>query len=240
MRSVPHAITLDLDDTLWPIAPAIVRAEAALDAWLQAHAPRSAARWPLAARAALREQVDRERPALAHDMTAQRRWMFEHMFVEAGDGIEHVDAAYEAYFAGRCEVTCYDDSLQALERLAERIPLAALSNGNACLRRIGLDHLFDFQLGASEHGAAKPAASLFHAACARLSLAPPQVLHVGDDVECDVVGAAQAGMATCWINRDARDWPSQHPRPDLEFATLTALADWLDAQLEPSMKAAHA
>ena len=31
-----HAITLDLDDTIWPIAPAIDRAEAALDAWLLA------------------------------------------------------------------------------------------------------------------------------------------------------------------------------------------------------------
>jgi putative hydrolase of the HAD superfamily len=53
-----HAITLDLDDTLWPVAPAIARAEAALDAWMQAHAPRAAVRWPLAERRALREQVE--------------------------------------------------------------------------------------------------------------------------------------------------------------------------------------
>ena len=37
------AITLDLDDTLWPVWPAIERAEKALDGWLGQHAPMTAA-----------------------------------------------------------------------------------------------------------------------------------------------------------------------------------------------------
>eukprot|EP01036_Dinobryon_divergens_P044714 gene44713-59679_t len=37
-----RAITLDLDDTLWPIWPTIGRAELALSAWLQQHAPTTA------------------------------------------------------------------------------------------------------------------------------------------------------------------------------------------------------
>jgi putative hydrolase of the HAD superfamily len=37
-----RAITLDLDDTLWPIGPTIRRAEAVLQAWLQEHAPATA------------------------------------------------------------------------------------------------------------------------------------------------------------------------------------------------------
>ena len=54
------------------------------------------------------------------------------------------------------------------------------------------------------------------------------MLHVGDDIELDVVGARLAGLRTCWINREARAWPAHHPRPDLEFSTLAALADWLE------------
>jgi putative hydrolase of the HAD superfamily len=223
-----HAITLDLDDTIWPIAPAIDRAEAALDAWLQQHAPRTHARWPLQARRALRDQVDAEHPQLAHDFTRQRLITLERMLRDSGDDVALVDPAFEAYFAARCEVEHYEDSLDALQRLAARVPLAALSNGNACLKRIGLMHLFRFQLGAREHGAAKPAASIFHAACRQLGVAPQCVLHVGDDVELDVVGAARAGMRTCWINRDGRPWPLDDLRPDLQFDSLASLADWVD------------
>lgn len=41
----------------------------------------------------------------------------------------------------------------------------------------------------------KPAANFFHAAAARLSLAPEDVLMVGDDVEGDVGGAIAAGLS---------------------------------------------
>lgn len=224
-----RAITLDLDDTLWPIAPAIVRAEDALDGWLHAHAPRAARRWPLDARRRLRAQCDAERPHLAHDMTEQRRWMIERMLAEAGEDTALVQSAYDAYFAARCEVEHYDDSVPALERLAARVPVAALSNGNACLRTIGLMHLFRFQLGAREHGAGKPDPGIFHAACARLGCAPGEVLHVGDDIRTDVEGARLAGLRTAWINREGARWPRTMPPPDLEFTTLSALADWLDA-----------
>jgi putative hydrolase of the HAD superfamily len=229
-----HAITLDLDDTLWPVAPAIERAEAALDAWLQAHAPRTAMRWPRPVRRLLRDQVEAENPQLAHDFTAQRLITLERMLASSGEDTTLVAPAFEAYFAARCEVEHYDDTLQALERLAARVPLAAVSNGNACLKRIGLMHLFAFQLGAREHGAAKPARSIFHAACAQLQCRPEHVLHVGDDVALDVIGAAQAGLRTCWINRcdrhDAvRDWPHAELQPDLHVQSLAALADWVDA-----------
>jgi putative hydrolase of the HAD superfamily len=229
-----RAITLDLDDTIWPIEPVIVRAEDALGAWLQQHAPRTAARWPLEARRALREEVAATHPHLGHDFTRQRMISLERMFAEAGDDAMLVEPAFEAFFAARCEVEHYEDSLAALDRLAARVPLAALSNGNADLERIGLMHVFSFQLGAREHGAAKPTASIFHAACERLGCEPAQVLHVGDDIEMDVLGAHRAGLRSGWINRpDAdgtrREWPHADIRPDLEVPTLAALADWLDA-----------
>ena len=52
------AITLDLDDTLWPIWPTIGRAELALSAWLQQHAPSTASVFSdPKARLAVREEV---------------------------------------------------------------------------------------------------------------------------------------------------------------------------------------
>ena len=230
-----RAITLDLDDTIWPIEPVIMRAETVLGAWLEQHAPRTAAHWPLEARRALRDEVAAAHPHLAHDFTRQRMISLERMFAAAGDDPALAAPAFDAFFAARCEVEHYADSLDALDRLAARVPLAALTNGNADLERIGLMHVFRFQLGAREHGAAKPDASIFHAACERLGCAPGVVLHVGDDVEMDVVGAHRAGLRSCWINRDAdrsasREWPRDDVHPDLEFPSLDALADWLDAQ----------
>lgn len=233
-----RAITLDLDDTLWPIAPVVLRAETVLGQWLRRHAPRTAERFPLEAMRALRDEVAREHPQLAHDFTRQRMIALERMLEAAGDDVALAQPAFDAFFAARCEVVHYDDTVDALDRLAARVPLAALSNGNADLVRIGLMDRFAFQLGAREHGAAKPDPSIFHAACARLDVPPAQVLHVGDDIEMDVVGAHRAGLRSCWINREGRTWPHAALRPDLEFTDLAALADWLDAALHPDTAAA--
>ena len=238
-----HAITLDLDDTVWPIAPAIARAEAALGRWLAEHAPRTAALWPEQARRALRERVASERPDLAHDFTTQRRITLERMLREAGDDPALAEPAFDAFFAARCAVEHYHDSLDALERLAARVPLAALTNGNACVRAIGLMPPFRFQLGAREHGAAKPAPSIFHAACEQLDCEPACVLHVGDDIAMDVLGAQGAGLRSCWINRPGPDgavraWPHPEAPPDLELPGLGALADWLDATHFPDRNSA--
>lgn len=235
-----RAITLDLDDTLWPFAPIGERIERALDGWLREHSPRTAERFPIPALRALREQVHAEYPHLVHDLGALRRLTLQRALSESGGDPALADAGYELFYAIRNQVDFYPDSLGALARIAARVPVAALSNGNADLEMIGLSAHFRFQLGAREHGAAKPQASIFHAACTRLGIAPAEVLHVGDDIEMDVVGAARAGLRTCWINRNGCEWPHDDPRPDLHFDTLTALADWLDAHAHrrPSTAAA--
>jgi putative hydrolase of the HAD superfamily len=125
----------------------------------------------------------------------------------------------------------------ALQRIASRVPVAALTNGNADLAEIGIAPLFRFQLGAREFGSAKPDPAIFLEACARLEVAPHQVLHVGDHPEMDVAGAARAGLRSCWIDRGDHAWPEELAPADLHFTTLTALADWLDAT-QTSEKAA--
>ncbi|MFT4197459.1 MAG: HAD-IA family hydrolase [Pseudoxanthomonas sp.] len=224
-----RAVTLDLDDTVWPFAPIGARIEQALHAWLERHSPVTAARFPIAAMRVLREQVFAANPQLLHDLSLLRKMTLQHALRESGADVALAEPAWEVFYAERNKVECYPDSIAALERIAARLPVAALSNGNADLARCGLDHLFVFQLGAREHGAAKPQASIFHAACARLGLPPAQVLHVGDHAEADVDGARRAGLRAAWINREGADWPLPGARPTLEFPTLAALADWLDA-----------
>ena len=229
MTIAPAAVSLDLDDTLWPIWPSIERAERALDAFLREHCPRTADAFPIHRMRRLREQIAAEHPQHAHDFTHQRMLSLQRALALAGDDAAHADPAFEAFYASRNEVDFYPDALEALRRIAAKRPVAALTNGNADLRRIGIDAHFQCFVSAREHGHAKPDAPIFHATCERLGVAPAQVLHVGDDPVLDVHGAHRAGLRTCWINRRQDRWPLGLPRPDLEFATLSGLADWLDA-----------
>ena len=220
------AISLDLDDTLWPVAPAIDAAERALDDWLRRHHPQVADAWPVAALRGLREQVAQDHPHLAHDYTAQRRITIARAFEHCGSSDAHVDAACEAYIEARNRVECYVDALPALAALAAARPLVSISNGNADLVRIGLHHHFTHRLSARDCGIAKPAPEIFHDACARLGLAPSQVLHVGDDPDLDVAAARAAGLRSAWLNRGGRAWPHAEP-PELELRDLGELVGWL-------------
>ena len=234
MAFAVRAITLDLDDTVWPFAPIGARIERVLDDWMRRHSPATADKFPIAAMQALRERVAADNPALGHDMSALRRLTLEAALRESGGDIALATPAYEAFFAERNRVECYPDAIDALERISARMPIAALSNGNADLARIGLDHLFTAQVSACSFGTAKPDPAIFLAACELLDLPPAGVLHVGDHPEADIAGAARAGLRSCWINRPGDDgrrarWNHPGVEPDLHFESLAGLADWLDA-----------
>lgn len=224
-----RAISLDLDDTLWPFAPIGERIEAALHAWFLEHSPQTAERFPISEMRALRERVFAEFPEHAHDLGLLRRLSIERALKESGDDPALANAAYGIFFRERNRVDFFPDALDGLHRIAAHLPIAALTNGNADLAVIGIASLFRFQLGAREYGAAKPDTGFFHEACRRLGCAPHEVLHVGDHPQMDVAGAARAGLRSCWIDRGDHPWPEALPRADLHVTTLTALADWLDA-----------
>jgi len=222
-----RAITIDLDDTLWPIGPVMLRAEQRLDAWLRTHCPTVAAAYPIAAMRALRDRVADENPELAHDFTSQRLLCLRAAMQPHGYGEQHVDAAFAEFYAARNEVECYGDALPALESMAARYPLVSLSNGNADLERIGLARFFHFSISSRSFGKAKPAAEIFHAACAGLDLPPAEVLHIGDDPALDVLGAHAAGLRSAWLNRSDAAW-DHAVRPDMVARDLRELAAMLE------------
>lgn len=199
-RSI-RAITLDLDDTLWPVAPTIAAAEQRLREWLVEHAPLTASAFDAERMRALRLAVEREHPELAHDLSLLRLKTLERAIAQAGEASTLAQAAFDVFFDARQRVEFFPEVRSALQRLAARYPLYSLSNGNADLARVGLSGLFSGSISAREIGCAKPDPRIFAAACRRLGLEPAQVLHVGDDLELDVRGARAAGMATAWVRR---------------------------------------
>jgi len=226
-----RALTLDLDDTLWPVLPALERADQAVDAWLRQHHPEVARAWPITAMRELRAQIAAERVDLAHDFTTQRQLTMRHAFAACGIATAPIDVLWEIYFAARNSVELYPDSLPALQRITARWPLASLTNGNADLQRIGIHAHFAHHVCARDSGVAKPDPRIFLAAAERLGVAPEQILHVGDDPAMDMAGARDAGLRTAWINREGLPWPTELGQPpELDLRDMTALADWLEAQ----------
>ena len=222
----PRVISLDLDDTLWPVAPVIAAAEAALLSWLREHHPRAVRRHTVDSMRELRAGGAERFPQKGHDLTFLRRQALAEMFAAAGyrGGGAAADDAFEIFLGERNRVEFYADVRPALTRLRAKYRLFALSNGNADLERCGIAELFDGHITASAAGAAKPDARRFSHLLRTAGGPPSEVLHVGDDPLADVVGATQAGMQAIWINRDARTWPEQFAPP---ARTVTTLADIL-------------
>jgi HAD superfamily hydrolase (TIGR01509 family) len=223
------AIGLDLDDTLWPIWPTIKRAELQLALWLEQHAPQTALAFAdVAHRVALREEVVLARPDISHDMSALRRESIRLGLQRCGEDPTLAEAAFDVFFTHRMRVDLYDDALPALEFLAQRFPVVAISNGNADVARVGIGAHFVASLSAHQFGVGKPDVRIFHAAAQAAGVLPHEVLHVGDDPALDVLGALDAGMQTVWLNRGEHVWG--HARtPHVSVTSLQHLCDMLEA-----------
>ncbi len=218
------AITLDLDDTLWPIWPTIGRAEQALSDWFSQHAPATAA---LASQAdvknAVRAQINARLADQAHDLSLLRLEAIRELLVRAGDPGHLAEAAFKVFFAERQRVDLFDDALPALAFWSQRYPVVALSNGNADVHRVGIGQHFHASVSAQSLGVAKPDVRIFQAGAKAAGVMPHEVLHVGDDAHADCVGAMDAGMQVVWLNREGIAWPhSSHPAP-AQVADLNAL-----------------
>lgn len=224
-----RAITLDLDDTLWPIWPAIERAENALVAWLGQQAPGAAAVFADPdARLAVRQEVVRRQPEIGHDLATLRRESIRLALDRANEDTRLAEPAFEVFFDMRMQVDFFDDARPSLAFLAARFPVVALSNGNADLGRVGLAEFFVAGLSAQAFGVGKPDPRIFHAAASSAGVAAESVLHVGDDAALDVLGGLGAGMQTVWVNRNDHPW-THDVHPHETVTTLRALCDLLQA-----------
>ncbi len=223
-----RAITLDLDDTLWPIWPVIARAEQALQDWLRPQAPRTADLLADAEqRLALRREVLQSRPEIGHDLRTLRQSLIRLGLQRNGEDIRLVEQAYDVFIAERMRVDLYEDARPALAWLAARFPLVAVSNGNADVQRIGLGEFFHANFSAQEYGVGKPDVRIFHAAAQAAGVEPHEVLHVGDDAALDVLGGLNAGMQTVWVNRTSHDWQHDDVRPHATVSDMAQLCELL-------------
>jgi FMN hydrolase / 5-amino-6-(5-phospho-D-ribitylamino)uracil phosphatase len=222
-----RAIAFDLDNTLWDVEPVLARAEQRLCEWLREHCPQIPQRVSVEQMRAAREQLARDEPQRAHDVTYLRIAALARHARDCGYGEEIAVRAFEVFFSARNELEPFEDVRPALQRLQTRYTLASLSNGNADLTRIGLAELFALSLNARQIGAAKPHHRCFERLAQELRLPPRSILYVGDDPRLDIEAARASGLRTAWINRRRAPWPTDVTVPDLAVNDCAELAEAL-------------
>jgi len=223
-----RAITLDLDDTLWEIAPVIRRAESELWQWLQINYPRIVEKWSADEIVRVRMDLADELPDKAHDFRFLRKTVLKRIAVNSGYSEDLVEPAFDVFDAARNRVELFPEVLAELSWLTGHFRLVAITNGNANLQTIGIAHYFDDIVTSVEVGIAKPARPIFDEAINRAGVEPHETLHVGDHPESDILGAHNAGMRTGWINRTQATWPDHLQSPDIACDSMSGIRQLLE------------
>ncbi|WP_415904951.1 HAD family hydrolase [Neptuniibacter sp. QD48_55] len=205
-----RCITFDLDDTLWAVDPVIQHANQTMFAWISEHASAFLQHYKLHDLAALRQIVLEDAPEIAHSVTLIRMEQLKYGLRKAGYSADEVEAlaaqAFEVFIQARQEVVFFEHAREVLSELKQQgYQLGALSNGNADIHRVGLADLIDFHFKADDVGQMKPHPLMFEQMLAHTGLRPEQVIHVGDNHEHDVEGAAAVGLWTIWVNLQSGD-----------------------------------
>jgi HAD superfamily hydrolase (TIGR01509 family) len=100
------------------------------------------------------------------------------------------------------------------------------------LEESGLRPHLDAVVVSDAFGLRKPRPEIFEEVLARLSVAPDEAVHVGDNLRVDVLGAAALGIRTVWLTRRIGDPEAalrehEGARPDLVLGDLAELPDAL-------------
>ena len=224
------AVSFDADDTLWDFGMLMRRALGYVLEELHLSLPGPSATMTVERMIAIRDRVAAARRGQAARMEDIRLEAFGETVRACGPRDDDLAARLNAiYFARRFQnVRLYPDVLPTLQALGSRYALGLVSNGNSDPARCGLAGRFQFVVFAQDHGVEKPDPALFQVALRQVGCRPDQMLHVGDSLENDVLGAARAGLRTAWLNRSGAP-NSTGIRPGVEIRSLAELPGVCDA-----------
>jgi len=202
-------ITFDLDNTLWDVHDVIVRAETTMRAWLDEEVPGFNESVDTNTLMTLRKRLVEENPGISHNLSELRRLTLNEALKQFGCSPEqattNANKAFAIFIEMRHDVRYFDGAIDMLRQLSSQYTLGALSNGNADIKKLGLDEYFSFSFSAADIGMSKPAPDMFQAALTHTESDPSRSVHIGDHLIDDIEGANKMGMHTIWFNQHEPD-----------------------------------
>ena len=226
-------ISFDLDDTFWPILPVVLRAEKLSNKWLIENYP---AIEPLLTREEMyqiRDELISKDSSLSFQLSKLRSLILSEIAKRAGykerESEQIAEKSFEIFFKARNEVNLYDGVQECLKKIKKIYSLGVITNGNADLKIIGLDHFFDFNISAADAEASKPDQKIFKQAIKISGAEPHEICHVGDHPINDVQGSLEAGMKAIWFNEKRITWPLGGVKEYQEINSWNELEGVLDS-----------
>ena len=204
-------ISFDLDDTFWDVMPTIYRAEDLTSSWIKENYPGADKIIQSTNMMDLRNKLLKEDPSLLVKISDLRTKMFYEVGLLAGYNKEESDKlsknAFNIFIEARNDVKLFEGVQETLESLNQNYSLGVITNGNADLKKIGIDHLFSHIFSSANSGAHKPDPKAFEILIEASGLKPEEICHVGDHPLNDVKGSLDCGMQPIWFKNKDAEWP---------------------------------
>ncbi|KFA59360.1 hypothetical protein A9G34_00655 [Gilliamella sp. Choc4-2] len=196
------AMTFDLDDTLYNNSMIVERAEEEMVKILQHYDQLQ--HITLSDLYTEKKRVLNANPEIYHDVIVWRIATIKSLLTKArwpASKIENmINETMACFNFWRHKMQIPQSTHVLLSKLATKIPLAVITNGNVDINQIGLSHYFQFSLRGGANGRSKPFPEIFELAVRQLKVPAHQILHIGDNLFTDVNGAIKSGFLACWIN----------------------------------------
>ena len=146
-------------------------------------------------------------------------------------GVKYDSVLLENLMDGWNSLKPFQDTVEAIPKLSERVSLVTLTNGtremiSSLLGRWGLDRYFREFLSVTDVKIYKPD-PLVYKMVERLGVELEEALMVSSN-PWDVAGAVNAGMATCFLNRRNVPIEELDLKPHIEVRSLNQLVERLD------------
>ena len=184
----------------------------------------------------IRNELISHHPELLIDLSELRIRSIEAAAIHTGfSGKEArtlAEQAFEVFIAERNDVELFPHAEACLAQLSKRYTLIALTNGNADLAAIGIDHYFTAHYKPMDAGAAKPDPAMFEKALRTANVSAANSVHVGDDLVCDIEAAKQLGMKVIFSNILDKNSPESEALADASIGSLKELPALIDSLLE--------
>ncbi len=176
------------------------------------------------------QEADRQRNA------ENRRLMVREMGLPE-DILPELNEYIDKEFSDPSIYALFPDSLESVRRLKESgFVVGITSNWSWNLPEVcdylGLAPYLDFVVASARVGAVKPHPYIFQQTVERAGVPAPAIVHIGDDVQADVIGALKAGLNAALIDRIGDIPKDGLPDGVPVFRSLLDFAAWISGSTD--------